>query len=949
MKRLIPLFLILLNLSVIAQYSESTLPDEYKNLPPGSVVYKFMDGDSISHTRIELPDSLKRYIVEFTEPALYAQPVYSNLKSAQLLEEKLQLIDRQHDQFENDLNQMLNQGRGNLKSQAVGRKVFSQSYRKVFNGAAIQANSMVVDELRRKPYVKRVYSDNMVQAIDDESNQVIKADSVREQYGVTGKGVVIGIIDTGIDNTHPDLSNGKVIGGYDFVNNDDDPMDDHGHGTHCAGIAAANGPGLKGVAPDAKLVAIKVLDEWGNGWEAEIIAGIEYAIDPDGDPATDDGVDIISMSLGGPGNPDDPMSTAVNNAHRKGVLCVIAAGNNGSIYHTIGSPGCAKEAITVGASDLNDYIAYFSSRGPTLNSYEIKPNVLAPGVDIYSSLPHGMYESWNGTSMATPHVAGAAALLKEIHPTWNAQKMRSAIVHSAIDRGFDYDVWTQGNGRVDLMKAASVASSVSKNSINFGLIPHSETTYNRVDSFYVHNLSGNRLNYQLSINDELPSALTLHLLPRQFSLAPSDSQLIQFSLNIDNATLAYPSTPVAAYTGKVVIDDGIQPQNLLFSMIKSYSLTIDFDFQPQIVMIHDNNSVRNYYSPQGTSFSTLLPTGNYDVIVYDNNRFIVREDIDISQISNLKISKKEAKNKVEFKGIDPNGKPLAISDFGVECLILKKFVDYPFGFNLWKIVVWDGKTFPPVIKYFSDFSEKYRYEIAPTVYPHTNSEHNWYDIPLLLDQPLMKDTILVNDKDDFVRFNITYDNIPETFDSLYFTNSNFSYGIAGSYNIYDSFDEQSNILTRPFYRTAYVCPNPDRNYFVNRVFGSRLHAFQNKIDTYNDSLLFISTDYTCFKDSGKIKLRSTYNYDEIEIEKTYDLHLNLSPVFMQSYFGINHSNKEIVINTETYHFVSQNGGVWHSKIPFTFSKGSEIIRHDTILNNHSWAWNTTSLTFDYDV
>src|SRR5690606_13064535 len=155
----------------------------------------------------------------------------------------------------------------------------------------------------------------------------------------------VAVLDTGIDYRHPDLGgcfgvDCKVVGGANFVEGEDstDPMDYEGHGTHVAGIVAANG-NLKGVAPDAKLYAFKVLDNNGNGTDSAIIAGLERAADPDGDPLTDDQVDVINMSLGGWGGADSPLSEAANAAMDAGIVVVVAAGNEGGGYSTIGSPG----------------------------------------------------------------------------------------------------------------------------------------------------------------------------------------------------------------------------------------------------------------------------------------------------------------------------------------------------------------------------------------------------------------------------------------------------------------------------------------------------------------------------------------------------------------------------------------------------------------------------------
>ena len=257
----------------------------------------------------------------------------------------------------------------------------------------------------------------------------------------------------------------KIIGGYNFVDENDDPSDDYGHGTHCAGIAAGNGT-LKGVAPDAKLIAYKVCDSVGSCWEDDIIAAIERAQDPNQDGDYSDHVDVISMSLGGPGDPDDPMSQTVDKAVENGVIVVVSAGNSGPMYNTIGSPGTARKVITVGASDKNDVIAIFSSRGPT-SIGTIKPDFLAPGVNICSA----QYDSaWNdrkcfddkhvaisGTSMATPHVAGATALIKQAHLNWTPDEIKYALRSTAIDLG--YDVNTQGYGRIDVLKAVQLTNA----------------------------------------------------------------------------------------------------------------------------------------------------------------------------------------------------------------------------------------------------------------------------------------------------------------------------------------------------------------------------------------------------------------------------------------------------------------------------------------------------------
>ncbi len=258
----------------------------------------------------------------------------------------------------------------------------------------------------------------------------------------------------------------KVIGGYDFVNNDANPMDDHGHGTHCAGISAGNGV-LKGVAPDAKLYALKVLSSGGSGNTDSILAAIDYATDPNGDGNYSDHLDVISLSLGGydggrSRHPDDALSQGIDNAVNLGVIVVISAGNSGPSQYSVGSPGTSRNAITVGATDDNDMIASFSSRGPVKwelsTKYINKPDIVAPGVNICSAQWENAWSSYqcvddehtsiSGTSMAAPHVSGAAALLKQANPELNPFEVKSILKYTSLDIG--YKPHEQGMGRLQL-------------------------------------------------------------------------------------------------------------------------------------------------------------------------------------------------------------------------------------------------------------------------------------------------------------------------------------------------------------------------------------------------------------------------------------------------------------------------------------------------------------------
>ncbi|HJT18092.1 MAG TPA: S8 family serine peptidase, partial [Thermoanaerobaculia bacterium] len=345
----------------------------------------------------------------------------------------------------------------------------TQRYSRVFSGAAVAASSDAIDRIAALDYVRSIHLDRPMHALLDDSLAKINAPQVWASFGTRGEGVVVAIVDTGIDYNHPAFGGGfgpghRVAGGWDFVNSDADPMDDAGHGTHVAGIVGGNGGGVTGIAPGVTFLAYKVLDSQGSGNESVILAGIERAVA--------DRANVVNMSLGGPAVADDPLVKAVENATAAGVVFAIAAGNN-SDFRNISSPAIAPSAIAVGATTIDDQIASFSSKGPDDN-LAIKPEVVAPGVNIVSAKAGGGTLSESGTSMATPHIAGVAALLRAIHPAWTPADVKAAIVGTAVPLG--NDVMAEGAGRVDALAAATADVLASPSTVSFGLdvqsLPH---------------------------------------------------------------------------------------------------------------------------------------------------------------------------------------------------------------------------------------------------------------------------------------------------------------------------------------------------------------------------------------------------------------------------------------------------------------------------------------------
>jgi len=303
--------------------------------------------------------------------------------------------------------------------------------------------------------------DIKVFAMDSGANTQIKADLVQKS-GNDGTGRKIVILDTGYNYNHQELSS-SYLGGKDFVNNDNDPFDDNGHGSHVAGIVTADGidAKAKGVAPAAGIIAGKVLDSTGSGFFSDVVAAIYWAVDgPDAVPGTADdfNADAISMSLGTSqpytykgfcNNVLPDLTNAVKYARDRGVVVVVAAGNSDGAGVSI--PGCISYSTTVGAVDSTDKIASFSGKG---NAVDIS----APGVSIYSSWLGTSYVTASGTSMATPMVSGTIALIKLAHPSYTVAQTENTLFKTAKDLGKAGKDTTYGWGRVDAYGAVNYVS-----------------------------------------------------------------------------------------------------------------------------------------------------------------------------------------------------------------------------------------------------------------------------------------------------------------------------------------------------------------------------------------------------------------------------------------------------------------------------------------------------------
>ncbi|MDQ0232126.1 S8 family serine peptidase [Metabacillus malikii] len=537
-----------------------------------------------------------------------------------------------------------------------------QKFKHVFRGYSIEGPHNEIEQMTNNRAVLQssevaTYSAHITESVPFIGGDEVRGLFDRDNHRLTGKGVKVAVIDTGIDYNHPDLSR-SYHGGYDLVDNDDDPMETGGgdtvHGTHVAGIIAANGK-LRGVAPEAEIIAYRALGPSGMGTSEQVIAAIDKAIEAK--------VDIINLSLGNTINgPDWPTSIALNRAVEAGIVAVTSSGNSGPNVWTVGSPGTSAKAISVGASSpplempyldipgldelvpmntlqgaaawnlkgLNqvtfknigeetdfkksvknqivlvdrgkisftekvvnakkagakaviiannvtgnfsgaleieldipvvsiskqagerlkanlaknpkirtvykkeeDVLAPFSSRGPVTNTWEIKPDLVAPGVAITSTAPNG-YLALHGTSMAAPHVAGACALIKQAHPDWNPQQIKAALMNTTKQlrnkNQQPLKPTEQGTGRLDIKAAINAEVLIYPGSLTFGQYKTTSQRTKKTEKVTLENMT----DYPQRISIKMPKAekgIQWHL-PSSITLQPKEKKHVEISLDI---------------------------------------------------------------------------------------------------------------------------------------------------------------------------------------------------------------------------------------------------------------------------------------------------------------------------------------------------------------------------------------------------------------------------------
>lgn len=439
--------------------------------------------------------------------------------------------------------------------------------------------------------------------------------------GIDGKGSTVAVLDTGIDAGHPDLA-GRIETSKDFTDSPSGTDDKVGHGTHVASTIAGTGAAShgkeRGVAPGASLLVGKVLDDSGSGSESEIIEGMQWAVSQH--------ADVVSMSLGSQlpsASCDDPIAQSVQQLSTSSKsLFVIAAGNIGAAQHTISSPACVQQALTVGAVDSEDKVAQFSSRGPVADTHVLKPEIAAPGVDILAANAGGRgvyaYQRMSGTSMATPHVAGAAAIAKEANPGFSGAQLKQLLTSSA-NSSIPGDAQQVGAGRLDigqlLQEKVTAPSSLYGGSFDF---PQQKWAKAKSLTYTNHSKKAVRLHLavtKLTGNDNKPIRASLVKLPANIVVPARGKVVIPVQVR---AGAELSGSPLGDITARIVATGQGQHVSTAFNIYTAPpAVTVK-------VRVIDRNGDKATGASSVDFVDTDTATGEHTVVGGEDQEFTVR-------------------------------------------------------------------------------------------------------------------------------------------------------------------------------------------------------------------------------------------------------------------------------------------------------------------------------------
>jgi len=552
------------------------------------------------------------------------------------------------------LAQQIKSEQSQVVSTLMSTGLVSQVVKQIYysnNLLIVKMKGSAVEQLKRMPQVKAVHRDALFEpTMTTRDIRDIRADVVWEMIdnndnNITGQGVKVAVLDTGIDYTHPHLGGCfgegcKVAGGYDVYHDDPDPLESDddpfyqfiGHGTHVAGIIAAkpnaDSGSSNGVAPDASIYAYKVCGE-NLCSTVNILTGLDMAANPDGDVITDDAVDVINISLGSRfGSATDIIPATVDTLSLLGITVVVSAGNDAG-FANIGGIAASREAITVASSHRDEKqlfngdvtragISTFSSLGPVRGLDYLKPDIAGPGDNILSTCINSetnadanlCYKS--GTSMASPHVAGVAALLKQAKPNLSSAQIKSLLINNATTLE-KTDRAAQGAGRVNAQQSIMANTTFAPNMVYFGDINTSQPVWSMQKPLVITNHTDADKIFTLTFVDELPTGVNVTIVQGDsVSVMANSSVGVSVSLSVDFEQYDINSLSDFTLSQRLQVSDDNDRSYVPIIFSKMKHLDIGYTDDVPISLSIYNNQKSYLYKHEDYAFSSLyFPYGDY--------------------------------------------------------------------------------------------------------------------------------------------------------------------------------------------------------------------------------------------------------------------------------------------------------------------------------------------------
>ncbi|HEV7767053.1 MAG TPA: S8 family serine peptidase [Thermoanaerobaculia bacterium] len=540
----------------------------------------------------------------------------------------------------------------------LATKVVHQ-YSLAFNGVVVELSTKEAEEIRKLPSVVAVHRDHAIARFEPTVNDVVATDIVDARARVhasalpaRGAGIVVAIIDSGIDATHPAL---RFAGGYDFAQNDPIPEDVDGHGTHVAGIIAANGADIVGVAPDATLLIYKVVHHDGDGKESSVVAALERAMDPNGDGDPSDHVDVVNLSLGWEAGSDSITARAVDRATAAGIVVVAAAGNIARTPAQIQAPAVAPTSIAVANAITELEVIRETSRGPTPGTLAFKPDIAALGENVVSTARGGGLTTKSGTSMSSPHVAGVAALLLELHPDWTPADVKAALVSTT--RAMTSPPLARGAGFVDAQAAHEAKFFVDASGLSFGVNGAKSGTFDATRTFTITYRSQVPAAFT-AIALGTPAGATITITPSTFSLVPGESRSVSVRLRTNNGELPFPADTLTG--GAIRLQSAAGNVAVPWGLVRTARATVTYDGTIDSLFVSSATRTRlPYHYAPGAMEMYMAPGERWDfMVVSDDARLVIAEGVRVDDDARVELRAADASRTFTLDARNGEGVPL---------------------------------------------------------------------------------------------------------------------------------------------------------------------------------------------------------------------------------------------------------------------------------------------------